>query len=108
MKHAPPTDKATSHTGWGTTMPPGRIEALEHPLPSVHDQDEVDHLIHSTFNHWGPMSIKVDPAVKRMIQIRRPARRERPHLSACALLAASLACGYAFGLALVELSHAGW
>ena len=54
MSRAPSTDaKETSHYGWIDTMPPEQIEARTHPMPSLHDQDELDHVIHSTFWDMG-------------------------------------------------------
>lgn len=98
MSRAPDPDaKAASHYGWTDTMPPEQIEALTHPMPSLHDQDEVDHVIHSTFWDMGK------PA--RSTPKPTPAPKARGHLSACALVAASLAGGYALGSALVVLSN---
>ena len=98
MSRAPSTDsKETSNYGWTDTMPPEQIEARTHPMPSLHDQDEVDHVIHSTFWDMGK------PA--RSTPTPTPAPKARGHLSAFALVAAAMAGGYAFGSALVALSN---
>ena len=96
MSRAPSTDaKETSNYGWTDTMPPDQIEARTHPMPSLHDQDEVDHVIHSTFWDMGKPA-RPTPT---------PAPKARGHLSALALVAAAMAGGYAFGSALVALSN---
>lgn len=96
MSRAPDPDaKAASHYGWEDTMPPAQIEACTHPMPSLNDTDEVDHIIHSTFWDMGKPA-RPTPT---------PAPKARGHLSACALVAASLVGGYAFGSAMVALSN---
>jgi hypothetical protein len=98
MSSAPSTDaKETSHYRWTDTIPPDQIEARTHPMPSLHDQDEVDHVIHSTFWDMGTRAMPTPTP--------RTTPKARGHLSACALAAAAIAGGYAFGSALVALSN---
>lgn len=98
MSRAPDPDaKVASHYGWAHTMPPAQIEACTHPMPSLNNTDEVDHVIHSTFWDMGK------PA--RSTPKPNPTPKARGHLSACALVAASLVGGYALGSALVVLSN---
>lgn len=87
------TSRKAGPLGWTDTMPPEQIEARNHPLPNVHDQDEVDHVIHSTFRQMGK------PAQAA------PTPKDSIRLSACAKVAACLVGGYAFGCALVALSN---
>lgn len=88
---------------WADTMPPEQIEARKHPMPSLHDQDEVDHIIHSTFPPLREHRTRQEkaPHVYALRQVSQPSWR----MSCCAKLLASLAGGYAFGAAIVALSN---
>lgn len=90
-----PLGQSTHHMVWADTMPPAQIEARTHPMPNLHDQDEVDHVIHSTFRQMGKPKGPEPQAVKP------PSWR----MSCCVKLLASLAGGYAFGATIVALSN---
>lgn len=88
--------------GWADTMRPEQIEARKHPMPSLHDQDEVDHIIHSTFPSSRTHVTRQEMAPH--VYTRRPASQASWCTSCCVKLLASLAGGYAFGMALAALS----
>ena len=88
---------------WADTMSPEQIEARKHPMPSLHDQDEVDHIIHSTFPSLREHRTRQEKAPH--VYARRPVSQTSWRMSCCVRLLASLAGGYAFGAAIVALSN---
>lgn len=102
MSEAPRTH-STGPMGWSDTMPPEQIEARTHPMPNLHDQDEVDHIIHSTFPSLREHRTRQEKAPH--VYARRPVSQTSWRMSCCVKLLASLAGGYAFGAAIVALSN---